>query len=99
MTDQELADLAELRSLLDEAYDHYFALSDGFCKMGEGAITLHFGNYFERKEGKSTLSVSVYSYVFGPGRSHHFGSVSEALKAVKGWHDTEMQDDHAQDWW
>ncbi|MEU0952841.1 hypothetical protein ABZ353_10935 [Streptomyces niveus] len=99
ISEQEMQDLAEIRRLLDEAYDHYFKFSDGYCKSSEGHIGLDFNNYFNRQEGQSfgIKTVEVYSYVLGPNRNHAFGSTAEALEIVRGWHDKEMQEDYEED--
>lgn len=101
ITEQEMKDLAEIRRLLDEAYDHYFKYSDGYCKSSEGHIGLDFNNFFERRDGISfgIKSVEIYSYVFGPNRSHYFKSTAEALETVKQWHEREMQKGYEEDWW
>lgn len=100
ITEQEMKDLAEIRRLLDEAYDHYFENSDGHCKSSEGYISLNYPNYFERKDGAGLglRSVEIYSYVFGPNRLHFFKSTAEALVAVKQWHEREMQETYEDDW-
>ena len=100
ITEQEAADLFEIRRLLDEAYDHYFANSDGHCKSSEGHIALNYSNYFERKDGAGleVKSVEIYSYVFGPNRNHFFKSTAEALETVKQWHEGEMQEDYDEEW-
>lgn len=89
-----VADVAEMQRLLTEAYTHYFATSsDGHCKSSEGAITLHFPTYFDLKDGQTAPACSVYSYVFGPSRNHHFQSTDEALDAVREWHRYAMAED------
>ncbi len=95
LTDTETTQLDELVTLLDEAYRHYFATSDGYCKSSEGAIELELTNFFDRREGESlrVKSVMIYSYVLGPSRAHYFGSVQEALAAVRHWHAQEMARD------
>lgn len=100
ITNQEMKDLEEIRRLLDEAYDHYFANSDGHCKSSEGHIALNLSNYFERKNGAdlSIKSIEVYSYIFGPNRNHFFMSTAEALKVVKAWHEKEMQEGNEEEW-
>jgi hypothetical protein len=92
ITPEELAELEELQRLLDEAHLHYFENSDGYCKSSEGAVTIGFGTYFDRRDGdKSVKHVEIYSYLFGDGgRLHNFTSVSAALKMVHGWHKKEM---------
>jgi len=90
-----LEKLREIVRLMDEAYDHYFATSDGHCKTSEGYVGLGFNNYFERKAGEPlrVAQVEIYSYVLGPSRSHYFGSVDEALATVREWHRNEMSAD------
>lgn len=92
----EAQGLAEIARLLDEAYTHYFANSDGYCKPSEGDIELTFNNFFERRDGQSfaITSVGVYSYVFGPSRMHYFSSVQSALETVRDWHRIEMATDY-----
>lgn len=86
ITPEELDQLAEMRRLLDEAYDHYFATGDGYCKSGDGHISLRFGTYFERTRAE----VEIYSSIYGPHRTNDFDSISEALAAVRKWHAAEM---------
>lgn len=101
ITEQEMKDLQEIRRLLDEAYDHYFKYSDGCCKSFEGYIGLEFNNYFDRRDGQSfgVMGVEIYSYVFGPNRSHHYTSTALALAAVKEWREKEMQETYEEDVW
>lgn len=101
ITEQEMKDLEEIRRLLDEAYDHYFKYSDGYCKSAEGYIALEFNHYFDRRDGQSfgVKGVEIYSYVFGPNRNHNFESVADALGVVRVWHDREMQDNHEEPDW
>ncbi|WP_284982351.1 hypothetical protein [Arthrobacter sp. efr-133-TYG-118] len=99
--DSELTKLQELQGLLDEAYKHYFELSAGYCKFSEGHVALEFGNFWNRRGGADgalkILGVTVYSYVFGPGRTHHFESLDEALNAVRTWHAEEMSTEYDED--
>lgn len=93
----QLQDIAEIRRLLDEAYDHYFKYSDGHSKMGEGLVRVDFGTYFDRAAGGEPLEirgVGVFSYVLGPERMHDFNSTAEALAAVRQWHAEEMARDY-----
>ena len=92
----QIQQIAELQRLLDEAYRHYFDNSDGYCKSSEGYVEVRFNNYFDRRDGKplEIIGVGVYSYVFGPRRMHDFGSVEEALTAVREWHAKEMVTSH-----
>lgn len=83
--------LAEIMRLLAEAYEHYFAGSDGHCKSSEGAISINIPPFFWREdEGYGGVTVSIYSYVLGPSRQHDFRSVDAALETVRGWHAEEM---------
>jgi hypothetical protein len=87
LSEQEQADLAEMVRLMDEAYTHYFAVSDGHCKSSEGYFALTFDNFFDRRAGKPrSVGVEVYSYVLGPHRTHHFDSPAAALAEVREWH-------------
>lgn len=93
--------LAEIIRLLDEAYDDYFARSDGYCKSSEGHVSIDFGTYFDRAEGKPPLlvgGVDVYSYVLGPSRGHYFKTLDEALEAVREWHADELAMDFQESW-
>lgn len=82
--------IKELRRLLYAAYDDYFKTGDGHCKSSEGAVEIsHWvGDYWS---DEAQWSVMVYSYVFGPHRTHHFHGATleeaslKALTAVKGW--------------
>lgn len=91
------AKLAHIRHLLAEAYEHYFAHSDGHCKSSEGAIDIGCPPFFWREdEPPQRPAVSIYSYVFGPDRMHYFKDIDEALSAVVVWHAQEMATD--EDW-
>jgi hypothetical protein len=92
----EIDRLTEMQRLLDEAYTHYFANSDGYCKSSEGDIELTFNNFFQRRDGApfKITAVGVYSYVLGPSRMHCFKSVDEALATVRDWHAKEMATDY-----
>lgn len=90
--------LLEIHRLLDEAYRNYFEKSDGYCKSSEGHVEVSYGNYWDRMDEAEPLKigrVSVYSYVFGPHRQHDFGSLDEALAAVRKWHGAEMAHDYS----
>ena len=99
ITEQEQQELEQIWRLLDEAYHHYFEHSDGYCKSSEGHVSVNFNNFFERRDGESfgVKSVEIYSYVFGPNRSHFFKSTAEALSAVKVWHADEMAATYEED--
>lgn len=88
-----MRDVAEIHRLLGEAYDHYFANSDGYCKPSEGAVSLHWPTYFAMRDGDIEPTCSVYSYVLGPSRNHYFDTVADALVSVREWHREEMGHD------
>lgn len=98
---QDLKNLAEIQRLLDDAYDHYFEHSDGYCKPSEGWLQVDFGNYFYRKQENVTslkvAEVKIYSYVFSSYRMHDFATTAEALAAVQEWHREEMSNTHEDD--
>jgi hypothetical protein len=102
LTPDEERDFREIGRLLDEAYEHYFRLSDGHCKSSDGYVALHFNNYFERQDDGGQLkvkTVEIYSYVLGPGRDHRFSSLAEALAAVREWHAEELAREYGDDYW
>lgn len=111
LTREEIEQLGEIQRLLDEAYDHYFATTDGLCKMSEGYFNVSFGNYFDRDDGDTGYQsrgqkpavrrrrMTIYSYVLGPSRNHDFESIGEALETVKKWHEAEMTRPSTQDGW
>lgn len=90
--------LEEIQRLLAEAYEHYFANSDGHCKSSEGAIEIGLPPFYWR-EKPAQPSLSIYSYVLGPSRTHYFATIDEALAAVRGWHEREMAHDYSMDGW
>ena len=96
MSEETMKKLEEIWRLLEEAYDHYFSY-DSYCKSGEGTVELSFPNYFEMKDGKREPSVTVWSYVLGPSRSHDFDNIDDALKEVRKWHKKEMEHDPTKD--
>lgn len=91
ITADELADLAQIDRLLDEANAHAYSIGD-FGKSSEGYIEVSFGNHFDRDpdEPRFKPQVSIYSYMLGPYRQHHFDSIAQALAVVKVWHHNEM---------
>ena len=98
MNHQDEQNLAEIRRLLAEAYEHYFANSDGNHKSGEGAISVHYPPFFWRNDPSyGSVSFEIYSYVLGPHRSHYFKSSAEALANVRQWHKDEMEHDYSED--
>lgn len=94
MDQDDLTRLAELQRLLDEAYQHYFQHSDGYCKSAEGSIELSYGTHFTRRDGQleapAITNVHVYSYVFSTGRSEDFDTLEDALETVREWHREEL---------
>lgn len=97
MNPDDMTTIAEIIRLHDEAFEHY--QKDPCCggwKSSEGAVSIEFGNYWERDEPPA---VSVYSYALGPSRMHHFKSPAEALAAVRQWHKEEMEHDCNDDGW
>lgn len=92
-------DFAEIRRLLEEMYVRWEKeAEDHHCKSSEAAVSLHFPPFFWREDDRGIEpAVEVYSYVFGPHRSHCFGNSGDALKAVRGWHKAAMADDYYDD--
>lgn len=92
MTSHQLDQFREIRRLLREAYDDYFARDDeGAHNSSEGYVEVYYPNYFEATESDIEASgVGVYSYVLGPARMHHFGSFAEALTVVRKWHAAQL---------
>lgn len=87
--------LTELTRLLDEAYDHYLATSDGYRKSNEGHIELTLGDYDQRAAGEAKLQLKVRSSIFGRSSTTNFTSIEEALAEVARWHEQEMADTQA----
>lgn len=95
MNDIDAKKLKQIRTLLKEAYDHYFTNDpDPSCKSAEGQISLYFSNYWEDKEELVIRHIEIYSYVFGSTRLHTFKSMDEALETVKGWHKEQLSIDY-----
>ena len=90
LTQQDLDNLTEIQRLLDEGLEHYLSY-ESHCKSSEGAVAVHFGNSWDRRDGRNPISVEVYSYTLGPHRSHDFDSIQEALEEVRKWHKAEME--------
>jgi hypothetical protein len=90
--------LRAIRQLLKEAYEHYFEHSDGHCKSSEGAMAIELPEYFWSFNADKRPTIVIYSYVLGPGRSHYFKDIDEALTAVRMWHAQEMLADYAGEW-
>jgi hypothetical protein len=90
LTQQDLDNLTEIQRLLDEGLEHYLTY-ESHCKSSEGAVAVHFGNSWDRRDGRNPVSVTVYSYALGPSRSHDFDSTQEALDEVRKWHKAEME--------
>lgn len=96
---EELAKLKEIERLLDEAYANYFEKDpEGYCKSSEGAVTVSFGTFFDRRDGNhGPVNVEIYSYIFGPNRLNNFPTLDAALAAVTSWHTEEMARDYDKD--
>jgi S-formylglutathione hydrolase FrmB len=97
MTNSQIETFKEIRRLMAEMHVHWQENADDFHhKSGEGEISVHYPNWFA--EGNSAVAymnapavgISIYSYLFGPNRTHSFYSFSEALTAVREWHEAEM---------
>lgn len=89
LTREDIEKLEKIQDLLDEGLAHYLTY-ESHCKSSEGHVSVSFGNSWERRDGKSPVRVTVYSYVLSPERSTDFESVDEALEAVMEWHAEEM---------
>jgi hypothetical protein len=76
--------------LLDEAFEHYQQCPNAAWKSSENHISISLGNYWQRNLDHAAPTVSVYSYALGPGRTHDFDTIEEALDAVRRWHAEEM---------
>lgn len=82
-----LEKLPDLLKTLDEAFD-----ITGMMKSRDGFVSLHFGNYHDRMEVSSSLSVEIYAYPFGNGR-HYFNSIEKALEVVTEWRDNAVEEE------
>ena len=92
MTTDQLEILGEIRRYLKAAYDDYFKRGDGHCKSSEGYVEVRYPTYFDAKDYPEggAAGIGVYSYVLGPSRMHDFKDFTEALVAVKQWHDDQL---------
>lgn len=82
-----LDDLAELRTLVRETYDFWRKWAeDHHCKSGEGTVSIHWPSVWA-EEWDAEPGCEVYSYVFGPHRSHFFDSIKEARDEFQRWAD------------
>lgn len=87
---EDIAKLEEIRYLHDTALARSLK-RDGHSKSSEGSLTIELGTYWARADGDNPKpGVSLYSYVLGPSRMHHFGTIDRALETVRGWYATEM---------
>lgn len=88
--------IKKLQKLLKDAYDKYFEEEDTHHKSSEGyiSVSIEYGTYFDEKYGEAIprlVRITVYSYVFGPYRSHDFvgKTFKEAYKkayfGIKDW--------------
>lgn len=98
LTDQELADLAEIDRLLNEANRHALDGSGG-GKSSEGHISVDLGDHWERapEDDRVPPKVSIFAYLIGPHRSHDFDNTAQALEVVRQWHRREMAYDYTTD--
>lgn len=96
MNQDDYKKLQEISQMLNEAYEHYFSY-EGHCKSYEGTIEIDYGNFWDRKEDPSNLTIQgvhIKSYVFcTSGRAEYFDSVDDALKEVTNWYNYEMSYD------
>jgi len=84
--------VAEIVHLHDLAMTRAVA-RDGHSKTSEGHLSLSFGNYWNRigeDADAPPVGVSLYAYVVGDGRSHHFGTIDRALETVRYWYAREL---------
>lgn len=92
--------LHRIMTLLEAAYKHYFANSDGHCKLMEGHVSIELPPFFwQSPDGNARPRISIYSYVLGPGRAHGFENVDLALREVEQWHAAEMAATHDGGFW
>ena len=90
---QTVHEIAQIRLILADLYSREEACPDAIWKMSEGRVTVTIPEYFwwrepfdkESGEPAKRPEVSVYSYAFGPNRTHYFDDATEALAAVKEW--------------
>lgn len=78
---------ATLQQLLAKAYEHNLA-RDGHCKSFEGAISLHFPEYYWSFNSDKRIGVEIFTYCFGS--TCRFDNVDDALDQVREWHRGEM---------
>lgn len=99
LTSEELDMLQEIHRLLEEANIHSLS-RDGYCKSGEGHISVYFGNHWNRldPDDRKSPSVDIYSYLLAPQRNNYFDSIEQALEAVRQWHYKEMAKDNNDPW-
>lgn len=95
LNEQELADLSEILRLHDEAFRDYLERFGDGHKSSEGAVEVHFGNFWDRDGWDApgaggTVGVSIYSYALGPSRNHYFDSIAGGLAEMRLWHRAQM---------
>lgn len=103
--DQTARELGEIAGLLEEAYEHYFEFSAGWRKAPEGSIYVDIPEYFwQRHEGEAVERPSVAigssalapqgihpsASALAPQGIHPFENSTDALEAVREWHEREM---------
>lgn len=103
LNEQELADLAEILRLHDEAFRDYLERFNDGHKSSEGAVEILFGNFWDRggwdhPGASGIVGVSIYSYALGPNRTHYFDSIADGLAEMRKWHRAQMEagGDHAE---
>lgn len=92
----DIEKVAEILRLHDEAFKDYLERHNYGHKSSEGALSIHFGNFWDREGWNNSgafgqMGVGIYSYALGPSRMHHFASVEEALVEVRKWHKAQME--------
>lgn len=96
LTEQEMSDLGEILRLHDEAFKDYLDRFNDGHKSSEGAVEVHFGNFWQRDGwdhpgASGTVGVSIYTYALGPSRTHYFDTIAEGLTQMQKWHRTHME--------
>jgi len=92
----------EVRRMLAEMHDKWQndPEEDGHCKSNEGYVEVVevYPNWFDAESDKERyinadpeIAIRVYSYLFGPIRTHDFNTIDEGYEAVKEWHTNYMQ--------
>lgn len=96
MNKKEIILFNNIRNHLAELHDKWEKdeLKDGHCKSSEGSIELvaSYPNWFDSESNKEKylsakpkIGISVYSYLFGPNRTHTYYSLEDAWNNIKEW--------------